>query len=118
MAKAAIIVLADTEGLGNLGRVVNAMMSVTEFMEAGDEVALVFDGAGVKWVGALDDKDHPYHDLWFKVKDKVRGACSYCADAFKVADAVKAADIPLTDDYKGHPSLRQFVSDGYAVITF
>lgn len=53
MAKAAILVLADTESHADLGRVVNAMVAAKEFKHAGDEVKLIFDGAATKWPGAL-----------------------------------------------------------------
>jgi hypothetical protein len=36
--KAAIVVLADTETHGDLGRVVNALVVAKEFKEAGDDV--------------------------------------------------------------------------------
>ena len=50
MPKAAIVVLADTESHGDLGRLVNALEAVKEFKEAGDDVQLIFDGAGTKWI--------------------------------------------------------------------
>jgi hypothetical protein len=45
VAKAAIVVLADTETSGELGRVVNALTTAKELKQEGDEVAVVFDGA-------------------------------------------------------------------------
>ena len=58
MPKAAIIVLADTETHGDLGRVVNALEAVKELKEAGDEVKLIFDGAGTQWIPKLSEKAH------------------------------------------------------------
>lgn len=48
MPKAAIVVLADTETHEGLGRVVNALEAVKEFQDAGEDVQLIFDGAGTK----------------------------------------------------------------------
>ncbi|MDQ3943461.1 MAG: hypothetical protein M3254_10215, partial [Actinomycetota bacterium] len=62
MAKAAIVVLADTETHGDLGRVANALTSAKEFKEAGDETTIIFDGAGTRWVGELSNPDHQYHE--------------------------------------------------------
>jgi len=118
MQKAAIVVLADTETLESLGRVVNALMTAQEFKEAGDDVQLIFDGAGSKWLGKLSDPKHDYHDLYQQVQDKVGAVCSYCANAFGVTDQVRESGAPLTDEYKGHPSLRRLVSEGYQIITF
>src|SRR6266446_2212361 len=61
MTKIGIIVLADTETHADLGRVANALETTKEFHEAGDEVTLIFDGAGTKWVGVLSNPDHRLH---------------------------------------------------------
>ncbi|MEX2541445.1 MAG: hypothetical protein WD314_06535 [Trueperaceae bacterium] len=118
MFKIAIVVLADTETHGDLGRAVNALEVASEFKGAGDEVAIIFDGAGTKWVPALDDPTHRRHKLWLNVKDKVAGACSFCAEAFGAKKGVEAAGIKLLADYDNHPSLRSYVEKGYQIITF
>ena len=56
MTKAAVIVLADTETHGDLARFVNAMLTSKEFAEAGDDVELIFDGAGTQRPGVLADR--------------------------------------------------------------
>ncbi len=116
----AIVVLADTETLGDLGRVVNALETVKEFQEAGDVVQLIFDGAGTKWLARLTQATHSYRELFqaVKVKGAITGACEYCADAFGVTESVKAAGVPLLGEYDRHPSLRKLVTEGYQVITF
>ena len=118
MPKTAIIVLADTESLEALGRVANALTTAQEFKEAGDDVQLIFDGAGTKWVSQLSDPGHKYHAVFQQVRDKVSGVCAYCADAFGVSEQVRDADAPFADEYQGHPSLRRLVSEGYQIITF
>ena len=99
MSKVAIIVLADTEGGEGLGRIVNALTAAKEFKEFGDEVQLIFSGAGTKWVGQLANPDGNLNGLYSEVKDKVVGACGYCAGAFEVADSVKDAGVCMLDDY-------------------
>ena len=116
--RVAIVLLADTETAGDMGRMANALTAVQEFAEAGDDVKLIFDGAGVKWPGVLQQKDHDYHDLFKSVKLQIAGACGYCADAFGESDAVASAEIDVADEYQGHPSFRSLVSEGYEVITF
>jgi hypothetical protein len=118
MSKAAIVVLADTETSGELGRVVNALTTAKEFKESGDEVALVFDGAGTKWVAELSDSDHKYSDLFDAVRDRVAGACEYCSQAYGVRDDVEETGIELLGEYEHHPSLHRYAEDGYQVITF
>jgi len=118
MNKVAIVVLADTETLEALGRVVNALQTVKEFKEAQDDVQLIFDGAGTKWIVELSKADHKYKELFDAVKDKATGICSYCANAFGVKEEVQKSGLPLTEAYEGHPSFQKLVSEGYQVITF
>ncbi|GAB6880589.1 hypothetical protein JCM17823_28630 [Halorubrum gandharaense] len=117
MTKAAIIVYAGTEQASDLGRVVNAMEAVREFDEADDDVELLFDGAGVQWVGELEDADHDYHDLYTSVRQHA-AVCDYCASAYGVDEPVNASGLERADDFDGHPSIRDLVADGYEIITF
>jgi hypothetical protein len=118
MAKAAIVLLADTETKESLGRMSNALTSVREFKEEGHEVTLIFDGAGTKWVGELSDPNHKYNRHFESVKGEVQGACAYCARAFGVKDEVQESGVELLGDFEGHPSLAKLVAQGYQVITF
>ncbi len=118
MSKVAIVVLADTESHGDLGRVVNALEAVKEFKEAKDDVQLIFDGAGSKWIPELSKPDHKIHGLFEAVKDRIAGACEFCAGAFGVEDKVVACGVKLAGEYEGHPSFRKLVSQGYQIITF
>jgi predicted peroxiredoxin len=118
VTKAAIVVLAGTEGREGVGRIANALVTAREFKEQGDEVTIVFDGAGTTWIGELVKSEHKYHSAFEAVRDRVAGACSYCAGAYGVRDVVESAGIPLLDEYDEHPSLRQLLVDGFHVITF
>lgn len=118
MSKAAVIVLAGTEGHENLGRVVNALQTAREFAESdGDELELIFDGAGTQWIPELEDETSDQHELYQAVREDV-GVCEYCSGAFGVEDAVGDADVVTLDDHDGHPSIRSLVADGYEIITF
>ncbi len=118
MAKLAVVVLADTETHADLGRVVNALEVAKDFKEAGDEVVIIFDGAGTRWVPVLDNPEHRRHPLWLEVKDKVEGVCSYCSAAFGAKEQVQATGIKLLSDFDDHPSIRNLIVNGYQVITF
>ena len=116
--KAAIVVLADTDTHEALGRVVNALEAVKEVKEAGDDVRLIFDGAGTKWVVELSCPEHKAHALYEAVRDKVTGVCSFCAGAFGVKSAVQTVGAPLDESYDGHPSFRRLLAEGFQIITF
>ena len=123
--KAAILVLSDPKSGSDeaVGRVFNALAAAYDFKQRGDEVTVLFLGAGTRWIGELGNPDHPVHDLFEQVKDKVAGVSCGCADVFGGAeeateagfDLIKGNPVPGTS---GLPSLQKLVSDGYTVLTF
>jgi hypothetical protein len=117
MSKAAVIVLAGTDGHANTGRLVNALQTAREFVDAGDDVELIFDGAGTQWIPELEDEESDYHELYQAVRNDT-SVCDFCSGAFGVDDAVNEAGVVRLDDHDGHPSVRSLVEDGYEVITF
>lgn len=118
MNKIAILVLADTETHGDLGRAVNALEVAKEFKDAGDQVTVLFDGAGTRWVAELSKPEHKRHALFESLRDVIHGACAFCSAAFGVEDAVAAAGVALLDEFEQHPSIRSLVNDGFQIITF
>ncbi len=117
MPNAAIVVLAGTDSPSDLGRVVNALQTAQEFDDEGDQVSIIFDGAGTQWIPELADEDHDYHSLYAELTD-LMSACHYCANAYGVADEVAESSATLLDEYEGHPSIRSLVVDGYEIITY
>lgn len=123
--KAAIIVLSDPKSNTeeSLGRVFNALASAYDFQQDGQEVTVLFSGAGTRWIGELTKIDHPAHDLFEAVKDTVAGVSCGCADVFGATEDVVKSGFELIKDNAvpkttGLPSLRQLTKDGYTVLTF
>ncbi|MFT4890851.1 MAG: hypothetical protein ACI9YT_001772 [Halobacteriales archaeon] len=118
MTKAAVVILAGTEGHENLGRIVNGLETAKEFAESDDdEVQLIFDGAGTQWIPELEDEDSDQHELYRAVRDDT-AVCDYCSGAFGVEEAVADSGLVTLDDHDGHPSMRSLVDDGYDVMTY
>ena len=61
--KAAIVILSDPSAKTEeaTGRVFNALASAFDFKERGDDVTVLFQGAGVRWIDELIKADHPLH---------------------------------------------------------
>jgi len=118
MASAAVVILTGTESHADKGRLVNGLQTAAEFAETeGDDVELLFDGAGTQWIPELEDPENDLHDLYASLRDDA-AACDFCSGAFGVGDAVADAGIVTLDDHDGHPSIRSLVDEGYEVITF
>ena len=123
--KAAIVILSDPKSGTEdaLGRLFNALASAYDFKHSGDDVTILFQGAGTRWVGEISKADHPAHSLFQEVVDKVAGVSCGCADVFGATedaeksgfDLIKDNPVPATS---GLPSLRKLVADGYSILTF
>ncbi|MFP4206786.1 MAG: FAD-dependent oxidoreductase [Spirochaetaceae bacterium] len=101
--KIAVVVLAHIEAHAHMGGGTNALGLAKEARETGDEVAIVFDGAGTRWVSELADPENRMHRAFAAVEENVLGACSFCAAAFGVKEAIKKTDVKLLSEYEGHP---------------
>ncbi len=123
--KAAIVVLSDPRSGAEdaLARVFNALAAAYDFKYRGDEVTILFHGAGTRWIGELGDAEHPAHALFEEVKDKVAGVSCACAELFGATEEAEGSGFDLIRDNPvpgttGLPSLRNLVADGYTVLTF
>jgi hypothetical protein len=123
--KAAIIVLSDPAAKTEeaLGRLFNALAAAYDFKKHGDEVSVLFQGAGTRWAGEVVKEDHPAHALFNEVKDTVAGVSCACADVFGARemaqnsgfDLIKNNPVPGTS---GLASLRTLAANGYTVMVF
>ena len=122
--KSAIVVLSDPKnGEDALGRLFNALATAYDYQQAGDEVTILFQGAGTRWIGELNQPNHPAHELFNAVKDNVAGVSCGCAEVFGATEEVQKSGFDfLTDNAvpgtAGLPSLRALSYDGYNISTF
>ena len=123
--KAAVIVLSDPKSGADesLGRLFNALAATYDFKQRGDDVTLLFQGAGTRWVGEVTKSEHPAYDLFQEVQDKVAGVSCGCADVFGAAEEAEKSGFELIKENSvpgtsGLPSLQKLVAEGYTVLTF
>jgi peroxiredoxin len=117
MTKIAIVIYSRLEGAGK-SAVYRGLMFADELMRSGDDVAIVFDGAGASALADLLDPANSLHRTWMKAAPALRGVCAYCAKSYGVHDALTAASVPMLTDDKGHASLRQLLVEGRQIVTF
>ncbi len=123
--KTAIIILSDpnTGSEEALGRVFNALAAAYDYKQANDNVEILFQGAGTRWVGELSKPDHPAHTLFKEVEDTVAGVSCGCTDVFGGAEDAKISGFDLINNNpvpgtSGLPSIRQLQNDGFNVLIF
>lgn len=117
MNRVAVVIYSKLEGAGK-SAVYRAMMFVDELRRAGDDVALVFDGAGTTALAEVMVPGSDLHHTWRKAAPALRGACHYCAKSYGVLAELQAREVPLLGDDRGHASLRQLLLEGRQIITF
>lgn len=115
--KVAIVIYANVTTEAS-SRAYRAFGFAAELLEAGDDVAIVFDGGGTATLAAVLDPAHPLHRAWSRVSAALRGACAYCAKAYGVEEALMAAGVPMLKDHRGHASLRDLLLEGRQIVTF
>ena len=123
--KLAIVIISDTKSGTEeaAGRAFNALSLAQESKRKGDEVAVVFIGAGTRWPAELAKVGHPFHALYDSVRETVAGASCGCAAAFGATAGVEACGIALAQDnaVEGTPgllSVRQYLTDGWHTLVF
>lgn len=122
--KTAIIILSDPKaGEEALGRVFNALAVAQESQQAGDEVEVVFNGAGTRWPEELSKLSHPANALYNAVRESVKGASCGCAAVFGATKGVEACGLSLLKDKAlagtpGISNLRRYLAEGWQTLVF
>jgi hypothetical protein len=123
--KTAVVIMSDPKSGSEeaLGRVFNGLAVASECKEKGDEVAVVFNGAGTRWPEELMKLSHPAHKLYEDVRDVISGASCACAEVFGATEGVQSCGVPIVKDNPlvntpGLLSLRRYVSEGWRVLIF
>ena len=121
MSKTAVVVLSEPKAGSDeaLGRVFNALAAAYDFKQAGEEVKVIFQGAGTRWPAELQKTDHPGHAIYKEIEDTIEGISCGCADVFGAEpaglDLITDNPVPGTS---GVPSFVKLQKEGYQIITF
>lgn len=125
MSKIAIFVLSDPASGSeeSLGRLFNALALAHDARAVGDDVALVFSGAGTRWPEELTKLTHPARSLYDSVRDLVSGASCACAEVFGAKSGVEACGVPLltSNPLPGTPGMadiRDRIAAGWTTLVF
>ena len=122
--KHAIILLSDPKGGEEaLGRAFNALAFAADAEQAGDEVQVLFAGAGTRWPAELTKLGHPAAKLYQAVRPLVKGAYCGCSEVFGAKKEVEACGVPLLRENKlegtsGLAGVRAHVAEGFTPLCF
>lgn len=99
---------------------VHVLLNGLDLHAHGYDVKIVIEGAATRLVAELSDDTRPFANLYATAKQLglFDCVCQACATKTGVLDAVKAQQLPLGADLSGHPGMRQYLEQGYEIITF
>jgi hypothetical protein len=106
-----------------LGRVFNGLAVAHAAHAAGDDVEVVFNGAGTRWPAELAKVSHPAHGLYQAVRETIQGVSCGCAAVFGATAGAEASGMPLLTDKAlpgtpGNSDLRRYLADGWQTLVF
>jgi hypothetical protein len=123
--KTAILIYSDPKTGSDeaLGRMFNGLATAYDFKQRGDDVSILFLGAGTRWAMEITKPEHPANALFLAVADKVAGASCGCADLFCSTEEVEKSGFDLIRDNPvpgttGLPSVHNLMSEGFTVLSF
>lgn len=99
---------------------VHVLLNALDFSNKDYEIKVIIEGSATKLIQELAKEDHPLHDLYERVKQKVLllGVCKACSQKMGTLEAARAQGLKLLADMSGHPSMAGFIEQGYKIITF
>jgi hypothetical protein len=99
---------------------IHVLLNAQDFSNKDYEIKLVIEGSATKLIPELAKDDHPLHTLYEKVKNQVLlvGACKACAHKMGTLQAAEDQGLHILEDMSGHPSMANFIEQGYKIVTF
>jgi hypothetical protein len=122
--KTVVVLFSDPKSGSDeaLGRLLNALFLTYELKEKNQDVTLIFQGAGSRWIGEASKADHAAHALFAAVADKVL-VCGGCADAFGATAQAEYTGVKLVRDKQipgttGVLDLSRYLDEDARLVTF
>lgn len=92
------------------------LFNALDLASSGADVKIIFEGASVKLVPIFEKEDNP---LYLKAKENglIAGICTACSKVLGVYDDVVNVGLPMLSDMSGHAGMKNYINDGYEVIS-
>lgn len=99
---------------------IHVLLNTLDMNEKGFDVALVIEGSATKLVPEISRDGHPLNKLYTKVKEAglIHCVCRACANKMEVLERVENEKLPVCGPMSGHPSMADYINEGYDVISF
>lgn len=92
------------------------LLNALDLSAAGQTVKIIFEGASVKLVPLFEEEKNP---LYLRAKEQglIVGVCLACSKVLGVYDLIQSSGLPLLDDMSGHAGIKNYILEGYEVVS-
>ena len=99
---------------------VHVLLYALDFREKGYEVKIVLEGGAGKIVSAFSSPGAQFGSLYEEVKGNglIDCVCKACATKLGSREEAERQGLRVAGEIMGHPSLEDYISQGYQIITF
>ncbi|GAB1456558.1 hypothetical protein MASR2M48_18660 [Spirochaetota bacterium] len=104
---------------GSLPCFSHALLNVLDMNERNDKAILIIEGASAGLLPELLNPTNPLYPLFKKIVDQgyLDCVCKACASKLGTLELAKEASLPIRGDMSGHPSFKNYLDEGYTIIT-
>ncbi len=95
---------------------VHVLLNAIDLVEKGHQATIIMEGEAVTIIKELEESQNPLY-----LKSKKMGLfsciCRACSAKLGVLEFNETVGIPVTGDLAAHPSMLQYLAEGYQIIT-
>ncbi len=101
---------------GNAMCFIHVLLNALDLKAKGHEATIIMEGDAVTIIKQLEEDGNP---LYLKAKKEglFAGVCRACSAKLGVLEFNQSVGMTLLDDMNGHPSIEQYIKNGYEIIT-
>ena len=99
---------------------IHVLLNALDLNEKGREGHIILEGEAVTLVEEMRRPESSLSQLYQKVRSKelIIGACKACSMKLGADKTMAEENIPLIGEMGGHPSMADYMDDGYEIILF
>ncbi|MEN8211880.1 MAG: cytoplasmic protein [Thermodesulfobacteriota bacterium] len=99
---------------------IHVLLNALDMKEKGHAPRIILEGASVKLLPELVKAENPLNKLWRKALDQglVEGVCKACSNKLGTLQDAEKQGLTLLSDISGHPSMLEYRSNDFEIITF
>jgi len=99
---------------------IHVLLNALDMKKKGHTPRIILEGASVKLLPELVKAENPLNKLWTRVLDQdlVEGVCKACSNKLGTLKDAEKQGLTLLGDMSGHPSMVEYQSNDFEIITF